>query len=252
MSEPSTASEPSTPPEPTPSYDFSDLRALYINCTLKPSPQPSHTQALLDDSIAIMKAHGVEVDRFRAVDHAIAPGVQPDMRETFPDDAWPDLTSRVLTADILVLGSPIWLGEKSSECTKVVERLYSLSGEINDRGQYVFYDKVGGVVVTGNEDGYKHIGMNVLYSLQHVGYTIPPQADVGWVGPAGPGPSYSDEDSGGPENTFTQRSLTFMTWNLMHTAALLKRSGGLPAHGNSLTAWNDGERFDHPRGDELR
>jgi multimeric flavodoxin WrbA len=232
-------------------YDFSDLRALFVNCTLKPSPQPSNTQALMDVSMQIMRDHGVRVDQFRSVDHRIAPGVQPDMTEDFPDDAWPGLTDRVLGADILVLGSPIWLGEKSSECTRVVERLYALSGQTNDVGQYVFYNKVGGVVVTGNEDGYKHIGMNVLYSLQHIGYTIPPQADVGWVGEAGPGPSYADEESGGPENTFTQRSLTFMTWNLMHTAALLKRSGGLPAYGSSLTGWNDGERYGHPAGDQL-
>jgi multimeric flavodoxin WrbA len=170
-------------------HDFSDLTALFVNCTLTPSPGSSHTQALMDDSIAVMRDQGVTVDTLRAVDHPIAPGVQPDMRETFPDDAWPDLTPRVLGADILVLGSPIWLGEKSSVCTRVVERLYALSSQTNGRGQYAFYGKVGGVVVTGNEDGYKHIGMNVLYSLQHIGYTIPPQADAGWVGEAGPGPS---------------------------------------------------------------
>lgn len=228
-------------------HDFSDLTALFVNCTLTPSPAPSNTEALMADSMAIMRKNGVTVDVVRAVDHAIAPGVQPDMRETFPDDAWPELSRKVLDADILVLGSPIWLGEKSSVCTRVIERLYALSGETNDAGQYIYYGKVGGIVVTGNEDGYKHVGMNVLYSLQHIGYTIPPQADCGWVGEAGPGPSYADEGSGGPENEFTQRSLTFMTWNLMHMAALLKRGGGIPAHGTSLTRWNDGDHFDHPR-----
>nr|WP_297428098.1 flavodoxin family protein [uncultured Actinotalea sp.] len=232
--------------------DCSDLRALFINCTLTPSPQGSNTQALMDNSIAIMRGAGVTVDQIRAVDHPIAPGVQPDMREAgFPDDAWPDLTPRVLDADILVLGTPLWLGEKSSVATRVIERLYALSGETNDRGQYLFYGKVGGLVVTGNEDGYKHAGMNVLYSLQHIGYTIPPQADCGWVGEAGPGPSYADEGSGGPENVFTQRSLTFMTWNLLHMAALLKRAGGIPQYGTSGTAWEDGERFGHPYGDRL-
>ena len=77
--------------------------------------------------------------------------------------------------------------------------------------------------MTGNEDGIKHVAMNVLYSLQHLGYVIPPQADCGWIGEAGPGPSYADPGSGGLENEFTRRNTTFMTWNLMHLAALLKR-----------------------------
>lgn len=204
------------------------------------------------NSMEMMRRQGVSVELIRAVDHPIAPGVQPDMSDQgFPDDAWPAINDRVMAADILVLGTPIWLGEKSSVCTRVVERLYSHSGDTNDVGQYVYYGKVGGIVVTGNEDGYKHVGMNVVYSLQHIGYTIPPQADVGWVGPAGPGPSYLDEDSGGPDSTFTQRSLTFMTWNFMHMAALLKRTGGLPPHGNSLTGWEDGQRYDHPAGERL-
>ncbi len=161
-------------------------------------------------------------------------------------DDWPDLVKRVLAADILVLGTPIWLGEKSSLATAVVERLYAMSGQLNDRGQYLYYGRAAGVIVTGNEDGVKHVAMNVLYSLQHLGYAIPPNADAGWIGEAGPGPSYLDPGSGGPENEFTQRNTTFMTWNLMHMAALLKRGGGFPAGGNSRAAWNAGERFDHP------
>jgi len=149
-------------------------------------------------------------------------------------------------ADILVLGTPIWLGEKSSVCTQVVERLYSSSGNLNDQGQYSYYGKVGGCLITGNEDGVKHCAMSMLYALQHIGYTIPPQADAGWIGEAGPGPSYLDEGSGGLQNDFTNRNTTFMTWNLMHMAALLKRSGGLPAHGNQRASWDAGCRFDFP------
>jgi multimeric flavodoxin WrbA len=151
-----------------------------------------------------------------------------------------------MAADILVIGTPIWLGDKSSVCTRVIERLYGFSGELNEAGQYAYYGRVGGVIVTGNEDGIKHVAMNVLYSLQHLGYTIPPQADAGWIGEAGPGPSYLDDDSGGPRNAFTQRNTTFMTWNLMHLAAALKRSGGIPAQGNSRSAWDAGADFDHP------
>jgi multimeric flavodoxin WrbA len=152
----------------------------------------------------------------------------------------------VQAADILVIGTPIWLGDKSSMCTRVIERLYSNSGEFNEAGQYAYYGKVGGVIVTGNEDGIKHVSMNVLYSLQHLGCVIPPQADAGWIGEAGPGPSYLDEASGGPENEFTQRNTVFMTWNLLHVASMIKKGGGIPAHGNSRQAWDDGARFDHP------
>lgn len=213
---------------------FSDLSALFINCTLKPGGQTSHTQGLMDVAMQHMRDQGVSVDLVRAVDHDIAPGVQPDMREEgLASDDWPALTERVLAADILVLGTPIWLGDKSSVATRVVERLYSLSGWLNDEQQSVFYGKVGGVIVTGNEDGIKHVAMNVLYSLGHVGYTIPPQADAGWIGEVGPGPSYLDEGSGGPENDFTQRNTRIMAWNLMHVASMLKQAGGIPAEGNT-------------------
>lgn len=234
-----------------PGPDFSDLRAVVVNCTLKPSPALSHTQGLLDHAITIMEAQGVAVDVIRAADHVIPPGVYPDMREDVPGggverDDWPALSERILGADILLLGTPIWLGDKSSVATRVIERLYGLSGDLNDRGQYLYYGRTAGVVVTGNEDGVKHVAMNVLYSLQHLGYTIPPNADAGWIGAIGPGPSYLDEGSGGPETEFTQRNTTFMTWNLLHVARWLKDSGGFPSGGNSRAEWDAGARFDHP------
>jgi multimeric flavodoxin WrbA len=230
---------------------FHHLRALYVNCTLKPSPQASHTQTLMETSQAIMAAQGVHVDHVRAEDLVLAPGVYPDMTEHGAErDDWPQLYAKVRAADILVLGTPIWLGERSSTCTRVIERLYAHSGETNDRGQYVFYGKAGGVLVTGNEDGIKHVAAGVLYALQHIGYAVPPQADAGWIGEAGPGPSYGDElDDGrrvGFDNDFTQRNTTFMTWNLMHLARMLKDAGGFPAHGNQVDAWKAGRRFDHP------
>ena len=230
--------------------DYSDLSALFLSCTLTPSPAPSHTETLMRESMAIMQGAGVRTELIRVVDHPIAPGVQPDLSDTFPDDAWPQIYPKVLAADILVLGTPIWLGEKSSECTKIVERLYAHSSETNDAGQYVYYGKVGGMVVTGNEDGYKHASMNLTFSLQHMGFTVPPQADTAWVGEAGPGPSYGDEtDDGvvGLDNDFTQQLTTFSAWNLMHMAALLKRHGGVPAYGPSADRWQAGERFGHPR-----
>jgi multimeric flavodoxin WrbA len=229
------------------STDYSDLRALFINCTLKRSPERSNTQGLMDISEEIMRRNGVEVESIRAIDHDIATGVWPDMTEHgWEKDAWPEIYERVLAADILVVGMPIWLGEKSSVCTKVIERLYGNSHLLNDAGQYAYYGRVGGCLVTGNEDGIKHCAQETLYALQHLGYTIPPQADAGWIGEAGPGPSYLDEGSGGPTNDFTNRNTTFMTWNLLHFARMLKDAGGIPAHGNQRSEWEAGCRFDFP------
>jgi multimeric flavodoxin WrbA len=185
---------------------YDDLSALYFNCTLKPSPELSHTQGLIDVSAGILRRHGVQVEEIRAVDEDIATGVWPDMTEHgAATDAWPQLYEKVLAADILVLA--------------------------------------GGCLITGNEDGVKHCAMNVLYTLPHLGYTIPPQADAGWIGEAGPGPSYLDPGSGGPENDFTNRNTTFMTWNLLHVARMLKDAGGIPAYGNQRSEWDAGCRF---------
>ncbi|MEY2571224.1 MAG: hypothetical protein QOE63_1574 [Acidimicrobiaceae bacterium] len=228
-------------------WDFSDLRALYISCTLKRSPEVSNTEGLAERSMEILRRNGVAVDLVRAVDHEIPVGVYPDMTEHGYDrDDWPAIFEQVKAADILVLCMPIWLGEKSSVCTKVIERLYGNSHLLNDQGQYAYYGRVGGCLITGNEDGVKHCAMNTLYSLQHLGYVIPPQADAGWIGEAGPGPSYLDEGSGGLENDFTNRNTTFMTWNLLHLARMLKDAGGIPAHGNQRSAWDAGCRFDYP------
>jgi multimeric flavodoxin WrbA len=226
---------------------FSGLRALFLNCTLKPTPVLSHTEGLINTSKAIMEKNGVSVEVLRPVDFVIAPGVYPDMKEHgFDKDEWPEIYEKVKASDILVLGTPIWLGDKSSVCTRVIERLYSTSGDLNEQGQYAYYGRVGGCLITGNEDGVKHCAMNILYSLQHLGYVIPPQADAGWIGEIGPGPSYLDPGSGGPENDFTRRNTTFMTWNLMHLARMIKVAGGIPAHGNQRSKWDAGCRFDHP------
>lgn len=231
--------------------DYQGLSAVFINTTLTPSPKDSHTDMLMDVVRDIMRGAGVSVSSYRSVDHDIAPGIYPDMTEHgFKSDAWTAIGKAVKDADILVLGTPIWLGEVSSECRKVIERLYAHSGEMNEKGQYVFYGKTAGAIITGNEDGVKHCAMGMLYSLAHIGYMIPPQPDAGWIGEIGPGPSYGDEKEDGSrvgfDSEFTARNATFLAWNLMHTANMLKQAGGLPAYGNSRRAWDDGERFDHP------
>ena len=229
--------------------DFSQLKAIYINCTLKKSPEKSHTEGLMSRSKDIMRKEGVAVDELRFIDHDVAIGIYPDMTEHgWEKDEWPELKERILAADILVIGTPIWLGEKSSEAQKLIERLYSLSGQTNDKGQYLYYGKVGGCVITGNEDGAKHCSMSILYALQHIGYSIPPQADCGWLGEIGPGPSYLDEESNASENSFTNRNTTFMTYNMLHLAKMLKEANGYSAYGNSTKEWNNGERwnFENP------
>ncbi|HVV66573.1 MAG TPA: flavodoxin family protein [Candidatus Saccharimonadales bacterium] len=231
-------------------WDFSELTAIIFNGTLSKSPEPSHTERLINISQGIMEKHGVKTEVIRTIDHPdIATGVWPDMREHgWNQDEWPEIFERVKATDIIILAGPIWLGDNSSQTKKVIERLYACSSILNEQGQYAFYGKVGGCLITGNEDGIKHCAMDVLYSLQHLGCTIPPQADAGWIGEAGPGPSYGDDREDGSkegfDNDFTNRNTTFMTWNLMHLAKMLKDTGGIPAEGNQRSEWDAGARFD--------
>ena len=218
---------------------FDGLAALFVNTSLKRHSTDSHTDILLGQVAQIMERVGVSVDRMHMRDHQVAYGVQPDMaeHERVRDD-WPGLWQRVERADILVIGTPLWLGEESSLCRLLIERLYGMSGLLNDRGQSIYYGKTGGCVVTGNEDGIKHAAMTIGYALSHLGFTVPPQADCGWIGEAGPGPSYGDDGPDGPggfDNDFTARNGTIMAWNLMHMAKLLQ--GGLPNHGNDRRVW---------------
>jgi multimeric flavodoxin WrbA len=226
-------------------YDYSDLKAIIFNCTLKKSPEKSNTEGLIDISREILEKQGVTVEVIRFVDHDVATGVDPDMtKKGWKTDEWPQLFKKVLDANILIVAGPIWLGDNSSITKKLIERLYSNSGDLNDKGQSIYYGRAGGCLITGNEDGVKHCSMDILYSLQHMGYAIPPQADAGWTGPAGPGPSYLDKGSGGPENDFTNRNTTFMTWNLLHMARMFKDMGGFPTYGNQRDKWKAGTRFD--------
>jgi multimeric flavodoxin WrbA len=227
---------------------FTGLKALFINCSIKKDKSKSHTQLLIDKAAYIMSTEGVAVEQIYALDHKIAFGMIKDGKEEGLEDEWPNIQKKIMSADILIIGTPIWLGVKSSVATQVIERMYAYSGDRNDKGQYLYYGKVAGCIITGNEDGIKHCAMDILYAMQHIGYTIPPQADCGWIGEAGPGPSYGDTEwEGKPigdgktplgfNNDFTNRNTTFMSWNLMHMASLLKASGGIPAKGNIAEDW---------------
>ncbi len=230
-------------------WDFSGLKAIYFNGTLTKDGGDSHTDLLINVSKKIMDKHGVDTEVIRVIDSGIATGLHQDMTKFGWDkDTWPEIYERVKAADIVVVCGPIWLGDNSSETRKVIERLYSVGHEQNEAGQYVFINKVGGCLITGNEDGVKHCAMSILYSLQHLSFTIPPTADAGWLGDIGPGPSYGDKlpdgTRAGFDSDFTNRNTTFMTWNLMHLAKLIKEGGGIPAYGNSRSEWDGGQRFD--------
>lgn len=224
------------------------LRALLVNTTLKKKPSKSHTGALLSASAQILEKADVEVEHLHMLSHTIPPGIYRDMKgHGWDADDWPDLWKKFLAADILIIGTPLWLGEESSVCRILIERLYAMSGELNDRGQSIYYGKVGACVITGNEDGIKHAAMTLTFALNHLGFTIPPQEDCGWIGEAGPGPSYGDLAKDGTrvgfDNDFTQRNTTIMTWNCIHLAKILEDVGGIPNFGNDRTAWKNGERF---------
>lgn len=233
---------------PTPDKRAGDgLVALFVNCSLQKRAADSHTQVLLDGCGALLAGQGVAVEHVHMLDHQIPPGVYPDMREHGWDrDDWPDgIWPKVRDADILVIGTPLWLGEESSVCRILIERLYAMSGMLNDHGQSVYHGKTACCVITGNEDGIKHAAMTLTFAMNHLGYTIPPQADCGWIGEAGPGPSFGDRIEGGGrvgfDNAFTRRNATIMCWNLIHVARLLKP--GIPSTGNDRTALAAGERF---------
>jgi len=230
------------------SENFKGLKALFINCSIKHDKQKSHTQLLIDKAAKIMTDEGVAVEQIYALDFTIAIGMIEDGKAEGLQDDWPVIEKKILSSDILVIGTPIWLGVKSSVASLVIERMYAYSANRNDKGQYLYYGKTAGCIVTGNEDGIKHCSMDILYAMQHIGYMIPPQADCGWIGEAGPGPSYGDTEWNGKpigdgktplgfNNEFTNRNTTFMSWNLMHTASMLKRQDGFPAKGNTTDGW---------------
>jgi multimeric flavodoxin WrbA len=192
------------------------VRALFLNCSLKGSAdEPSHTQALWDSAAKALEAHGAAADSVRLADLVLAHSVSP---QSPPGDMWPDLHQSILDHHILVVGTPLWLGEKSSIAAKLVERLYAMSGETDAAGRPLYYGRTAGVLVTGNEDGAKAASRSLLYALQHVGFAVPPHADAYWVGEAGPGPSYRDA---GRDNAFTQRSVRRMASNLVHFARMM-------------------------------
>jgi multimeric flavodoxin WrbA len=171
------------------------VKALFINCTLKPSPETSNSEALgkvVDEALA---AEGVETEWVRAVDHEIKPGVESDMGD---GDEWPAIREKVVGSEILVMVTPTWLGQPSSISKLVLERMDAMISETDDEERPVAFNRVAGVVVTGNEDGAHHVIAEICGALGDIGYTIPGQAWTYWNKGPGPGDDYLDTKHGHP------------------------------------------------------
>jgi multimeric flavodoxin WrbA len=164
-----------------------------ISCTLKCSPEASNTETLAEVVSGGLREAGVEVELVRAVDHEIAPGVETDMGE---GDEWPAIHAKLLEAEILVIATPTWLARPSSIAQRVLERMDAMISETDDDERPVAYNRVAGVVVTGNEDGAHHVISEVAGALVDIGYTIPGQAWTYWNKGPGPGQDYSETDDG--------------------------------------------------------
>ena len=195
-----------------------NLKAVILNCTLKRSPETSNTRALIDKAVTLFHEQGVETEVIRVIDHNVRFGVSSDEGE---GDEWPEILKKIKACDILIIGSPIWFGVRSAVAQMVLERLDGTYDESDpETGQFPLYGKVGGVVITGNEDGAHDVAANTLFNLSHLGCTIPPNVDTYWVGDAGPGPSYIE--AGGDKHLYTNKTVRYMVNNLVYFANLVK------------------------------
>ena len=192
------------------------LKALVLNCTLKPSPSESSTELLSTEIIAALSEHEVESDLVRVADRKVQFGVSTDEGD---GDQWPEIREQMLASDILVIATPIWLGQPASVCKMVLERLDAELGETDDQGRMLTYGKVAAVAVVGNEDGAHHVSAEVYQALSDVGFTIPANGVTYWVGEAMHGTDYKDVEPR-PEKTATTTKT--LATNAAHLARLLK------------------------------
>ena len=194
------------------------LKALILNCTLKASPEKSNTKALAGEVMTALRDEGADGNMLRMADYDIKPGVTSDEGD---GDQWPPIRARILTADILVIATPTWLGHPSSVTQRVLERLDAMLSETDEDDVPVAYNKVAGVVVTGNEDGAHHVISEVAGGLIDIGFTVPGQAWTYWNKGPGPGPSYLETNEGREWSITTGRT---MAKNLVEVARALKQS----------------------------
>jgi multimeric flavodoxin WrbA len=200
------------------------LRAVGLNCSLKRGDTPSSTDALVTQVLAELESAGVAVDGpVRVADLNVLPGVSSDEG---PGDEWPDLRRRVLDADILVFGTPIWLGQPSSVAKRVLERMDAFLSETDGAGRMISFDRVALVAVVGNEDGAHHVSAELFQALNDVGYTIPASGVTYWVGEAMGRTDYMDLEKTPDKVASTTGTVAR---NAAHLAGLLSGTGYPPA-----------------------
>lgn len=194
------------------------LTALALNCTLKPSPEPSSTEKLAREVLDALAGHGVVGEMVRVVDYDVRPGVETDMGD---GDAWPALREQVLAADILVFATPTWMGHTSSVGHRVLERLDAELSETGADGRPSMFGKVAIVAAVGNEDGAHHIFAEVFQALDDVGFTIPAKGGTYWNGEAMHGTDYIDLTT---PRKGTDDATSVAAANAAHLAGLLASS----------------------------
>lgn len=226
--------------------NIKSMKALLINCTLKPSPDFSNTEALINKAIKLLKADGVKTESIRLVDYDIKPGNSSDEGK---GDQWPVLLGKIKKCDILIVGTPVWMGHLASTAQRMIERLDAIFHEdgFKDKktGQYFTYNKVAGCLVTGNEDGAHSCAAQLLWAMQELGFTIPPNVNAYWVGIAGEGKDYVP--AGGERHFYTNSTLRYMIANLTFFARLLK-SNPITTNLNELD--KEAEKESDPTNDE--
>lgn len=202
------------------------VNALILNCTLRKTPSRSQTQTLTDKAIALLKEEGAEVEVVRVIDHDIEQSYwdQQDDWESGTSarrsDDWPWLVERIRANDILLIATPITLNMCSSVAHVILEKLNLLDEVDEATGQFPFYNKVAGVLLSGIEDGAYHVGATVLTNLTRLGFAVPPNSVAYWLGPAGTGPGYIEAH--GDKHFHTNKLVRYMVKNLTYFARLLK------------------------------
>lgn len=194
------------------------LKALFLNCTLKKSPETSNTQAFITQAEKIFHELNVETESIRVVDKHVKFGNTSNEGE---GDDWPSILQRVKESDMLIIATPVWRGDRSAVAKLVAERFDGIWNEASEEnGQYPTFNKVAGVLVDGNEDGAKKAISSILFDLSEHGFTVPVNAFSYYVGKAGPGPAYIE--AGGDKHFFTNRTLYTMVYNMVHLSKTLR------------------------------
>jgi multimeric flavodoxin WrbA len=199
------------------------LRALALSCTLKSAPEESSSELIAREVLAELANHDVDGEVIRVVDHNVRFGVSTDEGD---GDEWPTIRAKLMDSHILVIATPIWLGQPSSVCKLVLERLDAELSETDGQGRLSTYGKVAAVAVVGNEDGAHHVTAEVLQALNDVGFSVAAAASTYWVGEALGKVDYKDA---GPKPDTTGQSTKTLATNAAHLAHLLAANPYPPA-----------------------